>query len=103
MTTHLITDRSWVEVLSGFRCRFVRVTDEGSLPEIGEFGSYIRPLNVFTAPKRSFLYSYVLFLLWHVLFIVSMSASAMLIHYYVFSSIHITCSPFSRSVLILQN
>ena len=40
--------------LSGCRCRVIRVTDEGLLPEIAQYGSYIPPLNVFAASKGSF-------------------------------------------------
>ena len=44
--------------MSGFRCPFIRVTDEGSLPEIAQYGSYFLPFSVFTASKGSF---YILF------------------------------------------
>ena len=45
---------------SGFRCRFIRATDEGSLPEIAQYGSYFLPFNIFTGSKGSF---YILFVI----------------------------------------
>ena len=39
--------------LPGFRCRFVGMSNEGSLPEIAQYGSYYLPLNVFTASELS--------------------------------------------------
>ena len=39
--------------LSGFRCRFIKVNDKGSLPEIARYGICYLSLNVFTASKGS--------------------------------------------------
>ena len=39
-----------------FVAGFKRATDEGSLPEIGQYSPYFLPLNVFTASKGSNFY-----------------------------------------------
>ena len=44
--------------LSSFHCRFMRVTDEGSLPEIAQYCSEYLQYNVFSAPKGSFFLLY---------------------------------------------
>ena len=40
----------------GTRGRFIRVTDEGPVPKIPQYGTYYIPLKVFTASKASNFY-----------------------------------------------
>ena len=46
----------------GIDAGLLRVTDEGSLPEIAQYGPFYLPLNVFTASRGSNSY-YILFIL----------------------------------------